>query len=79
MAEGIPQRTGKWRASWLDTSIEIGYVDPEVKKAYMQAFGLEEYTTEDSKRLVQYMESHLALARKMMERHGIEDLTKENN
>ena len=74
-AEGIPERTGTWRPTFMDSLIEIGQVDHEVREAYMQAFGLDSYTTDDSIGLVQVLDRHLALSRQIMARHNIEDLT----
>jgi len=78
-AEGIPQKTGRWREMWLDTLIELADVDPTVKDSYMKAFGLRRYSVKHSETLLQDMDKHLAVARRIMARHGIEDLTQDDN
>ena len=74
-AEGIPEITGTWRDTFIDTLIEIGEVDPRVKQSYMQAFGLDDYTIDDSTTLIEVLDRHLALSRTIMARRDIEDLT----
>jgi hypothetical protein len=74
-AEGIPERTGTWRDTFLDSLIEIGKVDSGIRSSYLKAFGLESYTIDDSMKLVKVLDKHLALSRKIMTRHDIEDLT----
>lgn len=77
-AEGIPERTGQWRDTFLDSLIEIGEVDPEVEKSYMKAFGLKTYAIEDSMKLAEILDRHLELSRRIMAKHGIEDLTQQD-